>query len=164
MFRIDYADLSNEDVGGDAHVQHSVYEPVAIAIKNFQIKGLFLYMDEFPRHKRTKLREASTIDDDMFLSAPCELESPGIFDPDASSRLSDVPGRVAFADLLPSVKILGLSSGKQNIKVKLKQNDALPGPKVSGCVSLLMLSFVSFLSTGHTPSEGISLSENLDHV
>ena len=114
MCRIDYWDLSHEELGQDNIPQHSVYEPVAIAIKNFQMVGLSVMLDEFPKDKRTRIREA---DDDSLRS----------LDDEYKLNLKEIENKVE--DLLPRLKILS-STGKQNVKVKLKQNDALPGPKV----------------------------------
>ena len=101
-------------MGQDNIPQHSVYEPVAIAIKNFQMVGLSVMLDEFPKDKRTRIREA---DDDNLPSINDEYRF----------SLKEIENNAE--DLLPRLKILS-STGKQNVKVKLKQNDALPGPKV----------------------------------
>ena len=69
-------------------------------------------MDEFPKHHRTRLREALTEEEIS--------QNEGLM----RGRSNSNP------DLLPRVKFLS-SSGKQTIKMKFKQNDALPGPKVS---------------------------------
>ena len=114
MSRVDYWDLSHEEMGQDNIPQHSVYEPVAIAIKNFQMMGLSVMLDEFPKDKRTRIREA---DDDNLHS----------LDDEYKFNLKEIENNVE--DLLPRLKLLS-STGKQNVKVKLKQNDALPGPKV----------------------------------
>ena len=71
-------------------------------------------LDEFPKDKRTRIREA---DDDSLRS----------LDDEYKLNLKEIENKVE--DLLPRLKILS-STGKQNVKVKLKQNDALPGPKV----------------------------------
>ncbi|XP_047132306.1 autophagy-related protein 2 homolog B isoform X1 [Hydra vulgaris] len=118
--RIDYWDLSHEEVAQDTSRQHSVYEPVAVAIKSFQIAGLVMIMDEFPKHCRTRLREALTeeekIQQESFLRG----------------------GSNSNPDLLPRVRFLS-SCGKQTVKMKFKQNDALPGPKVDIEYSLAAL-------------------------
>jgi len=122
FLRIDYWDLSHEEVGNENTPQHSVYEPVAIAIKNFQMVGANMFIDEFPKHKRTHLRDIYS-DEDLSGSP---LTSFG--------GLSNIRDRTfreeeTTANLLPKVKFIS-SCGKQNIKLKLKQNEAIPGPKV----------------------------------
>lgn len=125
---MDYWDLSHEEIGQENAPQHSVYEPVAVAIKNFQMKGINLFIDEFPKHKRTRLREVLS-DENL---DECRIDQFSHVGEDfykystkqrKESEKDDMPG------LLQKVKILS-SYGKQNVKVKLKQSEALPGPKV----------------------------------
>ncbi len=123
MNRIDYSDLSYEEICGESNVPHSVYEPVAIAIKNFQIIGIRLYLDEFPYEKRTKLKESeerSSYEEDSYLNS---TTGDGLGRLLVDSQMRDGP------NLMPQVQILG-SHGKQSIKLKFKQNDSLAGPKV----------------------------------
>lgn len=132
---MDYWDLSHEEIGQENAPQHSVYEPVAVAIKNFQMKGINLFIDEFPKHKRTRLREVLS-DENL---DECRIDQFSHVGEDfykystkqrKESEKDDMPG------LLQKVKILS-SYGKQNVKVKLKQSEALPGPKVK--ITLLCL-------------------------
>lgn len=127
--RIDYWDLSHEEVGKENTPKHSVYEPVAVAIKNFQMIGINLFIEEFPKNKRTRIRDIYS--DEDLTSMP--LATPGrVDDDDGMSRLQrsfseddkETPG------LTPKVKFLS-SCGKQNVKIRLKQNESIPGPKVS---------------------------------
>ncbi|XP_065067241.1 autophagy-related protein 2 homolog B-like [Rhopilema esculentum] len=119
--RIDYLDLSHDEINEELSPDHAVYEPVAIAIKSFQIYGLKLYMDEFPFEKRTRLREADEregqeYDEHLHLG----------------EELARMPGHNNQKDnlnLMPQVQILA-SHGKQSVRVKIKHNDTLPGPKV----------------------------------
>ena len=117
--------MSNDELGGDPHTQHSVYEPVAIAIKNFQIIGVRLFLDEFPEQKRTRLKEATGHNDE-------HSDGHHSLTPILNEGLAKIMTENQNSEpqiLMPQVQILG-SCGKQSIKVKLKQNDALPGPKV----------------------------------
>ena len=104
-------------MGNEKTPQHSVYEPVAVAIKNFQIVGVNMFIDEFPKHKRTRMRTAYS--DEDLSGSPDEYSFYGY----RQSPDENIP------NLLKRVKFLS-SCGKQNIKLKLKQNDAIPGHKV----------------------------------
>lgn len=82
-----------------------------------------MFIDEFSFEKRTRLRE--TMDKDSHEE-----------DHYASSQVHDGLGKLMFdsqlrddPSLMPQVQIIG-THGKQNIKLKFKQNEALPGPKV----------------------------------
>ena len=121
MYRIDYMDLSHDELCRDPDSAKIVYEPVAIATKNFQILGLRLYMDEFPYEKRTRLRETEDQDHE-------EYESHGKF---SSQQYPSIKGSQTreSTSLMPQVQILG-SHRKQSVRLKIKHNDALPGPKV----------------------------------
>ena len=78
-------------------------------------------MDEFPFEKRTRLREADEregqeYDEHLHLG----------------EELARMPGHNNQKDnlsLMPQVQILA-SHGKQSVRVKIKHNDTLPGPKV----------------------------------
>ena len=84
-----------------------------------------LFIDEFPKHKRTRLREA-TSDEDLKHYYDYQLSNTK----EGLSKLhKNYSQKDEVSDLLYKVKVLS-SCGKQNIKIKLKQNDALPGPKV----------------------------------
>eukprot|EP00794_Sanderia_malayensis_P020264 gene20264-22250_t len=123
QLKIDYSDLSYEEICGESNLPHNVYEPVAVAIKNFQIIGIRLYLDEFLFEKRTKLKETtdernSYDDDDAYLNAT-----------DGLGRLLVDNHTRDGSNLMSQVQILG-SHGKQSIKLKFKQNDSLAGPKI----------------------------------
>lgn len=113
-------DLSHDEFCNDSESSKFVYEPVAIAIKNFKIFGLKLYMDEFPSEKRTRLRET-----DGQYNTEFEQEDQYVSLDNAVG--SDMDRETAH--LMQQVQILG-SHGKQTIKIKIKHNDTLPGPKV----------------------------------
>ena len=128
--------MSHDDISGDPSSPHSVYEPVAIAVKNFQIYGMKLYMDEFPYEKRTKLRESEERD---------SLDDEGHqFHSQMSIGYGEKLGGIQkdVQNLMPQVQILG-SHGKQSIKIKIKQNDALPGPKVSKTSNIEVFALLS---------------------
>lgn len=113
-------------MGNENSPQHSVYEPVAVAIKNFQIVGVNMFIDEFSKQKRTRLRNAYSDDDLSGSPDPDDYSFYGY----KHSPDENIP------NLLPKSKFLS-SCGKQNIKLKLKQNDAIPGHKVSQLQSKL---------------------------
>ena len=130
LFRIDYWDLSHEEVGKENTPKHSVYEPVAVAIKNFQMIGINLFVEEFPKNERTRLRDVFS--DEDFSGSPMTPVSEGLMQ--FQRKISEDEG---IHDLLPKVKFLS-SCGKQNVKIRLKQNEAIHGPKV--CI----VSFIHF--------------------
>ena len=131
--QMDYWDLSGEDVSVENGSHHSVYEPVAIAAKNFQVIGISLFVDEFPENKRTILREAkseytNSRSNSVTHGSPSDSLTP------ISEGLSRILERTSIdgdnlPELLPQTKVLACN-GKQNIKIKLKQNEMLPGPKI----------------------------------
>lgn len=152
--RVDYWDLSHEEIGKENTPQHSVYEPVAIAIKNFQMYGVNMYIEEFPRHKRTRLRDLYGSDEDL-------SESPLGHHSEGYSHLQHkVLSEDEASNLLPKVKFLS-SCGKQNIKIKLKQNEAIPGPKFDMEYSMAALNVFLTPRQFHLLSDvGSALSEN----
>jgi len=119
--RIDYMDLSHDELCHDPDSAKIVYEPVAIATKNFQILGLKLYMDEFPYEKRTRLRETEEPHHE-------EYNSHGKFSSQQYPSIKESETRETTS-LMPQVQILG-SHGKQSVRLKIKHNDTLPGPKI----------------------------------
>ena len=114
-------DLSHEELCGDPDSAKIVYEPVAVAIKNFQIIGLRLYMDEFPYEKRTRLRETEDHQDVDYEGH--DLHSHQDYPAIRGFQTGEI------ASLMPQVQILG-THGKQSVRIKIKHNDTLPGPKV----------------------------------
>ena len=73
---MDFKDLSHEEVGSESMPANTVYEPVAIAIKNFQMVGVTLHLEEFLREHRTRLREACSTEE-MNAESPFALINEG---------------------------------------------------------------------------------------
>lgn len=124
---IDYSDLSTELSDQNPYFKpKSVYEPAAFAIKNLKISGVSLYMDEFHEAARTM---PPGFDCDSPHSPP---PSPTVSSPSMSACFESVASQLAKSEkssLLPSIQI-GRFSGKLEVKLKLKQNVAVPGSKV----------------------------------
>ena len=130
--RIVYLDLSTELAERDIlYKPKSVYEPAACACKNLKIFGVSVHLDEFPEQSRT---------------VPQSSDSPHSPppSPEGGSRSPPLPHSTfdarSFSDeyfttpstpgnLLPPIKIATFA-GQSEIKLKLKQNIAVPGPKV----------------------------------
>lgn len=120
IYRADYLDLSHDEFFNENDSSKFVYEPVAIAIKNFQIYGLKLFMDEFPHERRTRLREA---EEQHFVNQ--NTSNTGL----KFENVSEGGLNRETSSFVQQIQILG-SHGKQSIKVKVKHNATLPGPKV----------------------------------
>ena len=113
--------MSYDEICGDPDSSKVVYEPVAIAIKNFQIHGIRLYMDEFPYERRTRLREADA-------QLDTDYESHDLYSHQQFPSIKGGQTRETTS-FMPQAQILG-SHGKQSVRIKIKHNDSLPGPKV----------------------------------
>ena len=89
-----------------------------------------MFIDEFPKQKRTRMR--NTYSDEDLSGSPDDYSFYGF----RHSPDENIP------NLLKRVKFLS-SCGKQNIKLRLKQNDAIPGHKVcqSSIIDLEMQEF-----------------------
>ncbi|ELU17929.1 hypothetical protein CAPTEDRAFT_154368 [Capitella teleta] len=113
-----------------AEGQH-VYEPAAVAHKNLHLMGVTLLCDEFPACHRTFTREASfdsakvsylLTHDTSFSQASSPGLSPRMSPPELSSCVD------GSKDNDP-IKIAVLS-GRQELKLKVKQSEELSGPKL----------------------------------
>lgn len=117
------------------------FVPAAIAHKNLQLMGLTIHCEEFPEEQR--LSASTSPESDRW----GKEEGGNAFDKMASSP--DMPpqhdhhevegkksARVLKDDgqeLLASC-IIGECSGKQEIKLKIKQNEQISGPKVRSSI------------------------------
>lgn len=135
--RVEYFDEQATDQGSSVDTPSdvdakSVYEPAAIAHKNFHLMGATLFCDEFLECQRTFSRCPSEA---------CSPQSPKSGDLSASPDLSTGASiyRSATQDLPPAkgntephsdpIKI-AVFHGRQEIKLKVKQNEKLAGPKL----------------------------------
>ncbi|CAH1792670.1 unnamed protein product [Owenia fusiformis] len=135
----------------------SIYEPAAIAHKNFHLMGVTIFSDEFPKENRTFSRQGS--------SSPSQYEAPKGFDADEglspvqfhdphSQNQQQFPhphetGHAPYSagHQLPTHSTpirIATCAGKQELKLKVKQNEALAGPKLE--VDVLLGSVNVFLS------------------
>ncbi|XP_020894955.1 autophagy-related protein 2 homolog A, partial [Exaiptasia diaphana] len=126
--RVDYSDLSTELSEKDAQYKaKSVYEPAAFAFKNLKIFGVCAYLDEFEEKARTM---PPGFDSDSPTSPP---PSPTVSSPSMTSAcFESVVSQLAKSEkssLLPSIQI-GNFAGGLEVKLKLKQNNAVTGSKV----------------------------------
>lgn len=133
--RIDYSDLSTELAERDSHYKaKSVYEPAACACKNLKIFGVSVHLDEFPEESRT----IPQVPDYPY--SPPPSPGSGSSSPPLHYPHSSLEGVSMSAEqfrspplsgvLLPPIKVATFA-GHSEIKLKLKQNSAVPGPRVS---------------------------------
>lgn len=133
-YRIDYSDLSTELGERDSHYKaKSVYEPAACACKNLKIFGVSIHLDEFPEESRT-MPQVSDLPQSPPPSPGSGSCSPPLHHPHGpleglSLSAEQFPTRPLSGSLLPQIKIATFA-GHSEIKLKLKQNVAVPGPKV----------------------------------
>lgn len=131
--RIDYSDLSTELAERDSHYKaKSVYEPAACACKKLKIFGISVHLDEFPEESRTIPQAAEYHDSLPPSPGSC---SPPLHHPHSTfDGLSLSPEQChtppLSGSLLPQIKVATVA-GHSEIKLKLKQNLHVPGPKVS---------------------------------
>ncbi|XP_014663890.1 PREDICTED: autophagy-related protein 2 homolog B-like isoform X2 [Priapulus caudatus] len=118
--RIEYFDEAGSELSGNSDLSKTVHETPIFVTKVLQVFGLTVFCDEFPAYARTHSRGSSSMD--LFMSAP---ESPT--DTLIQPRESDSPPTTSTFQSNPIV--IGKFSGKHEVKVKLKQNDAVSGPK-----------------------------------
>ncbi|XP_020613758.1 autophagy-related protein 2 homolog A-like [Orbicella faveolata] len=132
--RIDYSDLSTELGERDSHYKaKSVYEPAACACKNLKIFGVSVHLDEFPEESRT-MPQAPDFPQSPPPSPGSDSCSPPLHHSHSpleglSLSAEQLPTHPLSGSLLPPIKIATFA-GHSEIKLKLKQNVAVPGPKV----------------------------------
>lgn len=134
VYRIDYSDLSTELGERDSHYKaKSVYEPAACACKNLKIFGVSVHLDEFPEESRT-MPQAPDFPQSPPPSPGSDSCSPPLHHSHSpleglSLSAEQLPTHPLSGSLLPPIKIATFA-GHSEIKLKLKQNVAVPGPKV----------------------------------
>ena len=110
------------------------FTPAAIAHKNLQMMGVTIHCEEFPEEQR--LSSSTSPESDRY-----EKDGGNTFEAMASSpemppQHHEVGPKVSTKtltderqELLESC-IIGECTGKQEIKLKIKQNEQISGPKV----------------------------------
>ncbi|XP_066279882.1 autophagy-related protein 2 homolog B-like isoform X2 [Branchiostoma lanceolatum] len=124
--RIEYFDECAADQGSPVDKDEpKLMQPAAVATKVFHMMGVTLHSDEFPESARTSARcspNMSPQSSDSNLSPPLTPKMPSMME-----------GRGAESDPHPQVPSnpikLGVCSGMQEIKVKVKQSESISGPK-----------------------------------
>ncbi|XP_029191275.2 LOW QUALITY PROTEIN: autophagy-related protein 2 homolog A-like [Acropora millepora] len=132
--RIEYSDLSTELAERDIHYKpRAVYEPAACACKKLKIFGLSVHLDEFPEDSRTMPLNRDYPDSlpPSPGSGSCSLPPHHLHNTLEGGSLSAEEFFTSShsANLLPQIKVATFA-GQSEVKLKLKQNVALPGPKV----------------------------------
>lgn len=133
--RIDYSDLSTELSENNSQFKSkSVYEPAAFACKNLKFVGVTCHLDEFPERERTMPHGLHA--DSPYSPPPSpgsSTSSPPIPTPLGPDSISAESFAAPYYPdhLLPSIKIATFA-GQSEIKLKVKQNLAVPGPRVRG--------------------------------
>ena len=126
--------MSTELAERDIHYKaKSVYEPAACACKKLKIFGLSVHLDEFPEDSRTMPLNRDYPDSlpPSPGSGSCSLPPHHLHNTLEGGSLSAEEFFTSShsANLLPQIKVATFA-GQSEVKLKLKQNVALPGPKV----------------------------------
>ncbi|XP_077993352.1 autophagy-related protein 2 homolog A-like [Glandiceps talaboti] len=132
--RIEFFDENASDQGSsvDQDVPNK-HEPAAIAHKKFHLMGVSLYCDEFPDICRTLSRESSLDSESSYKGQ--SSQSPPLSPPmppnhaEMNTRLPGILSPPKVVEHSEPIKIAGFA-GRQEIQLKIKQNDGIPGPKV----------------------------------
>ncbi|XP_071454260.1 autophagy-related protein 2 homolog A [Hetaerina americana] len=153
-------DSNGTSIPGDPPQQQKVFEVAAFTCKKFCMEGVALYTDEFPFHARTFSRSLMSTSGSGSTSESKNSEDTSPMSPleEAASKPpsgSTTPDPVAFAKL----------HGRQEFRVKMKQNECIQGPKVD--LEVNFGSVAVFLSPRqvHTLIElmkGLSSPDSLD--
>uniref|UniRef100_A0A8C4Q9H4 Autophagy related 2B n=1 Tax=Eptatretus burgeri TaxID=7764 RepID=A0A8C4Q9H4_EPTBU len=121
--RMEYHDeAANEPAAGSDYeaTPVNVHQPAAFAHKVLQVTGLSFFFDEFP-------------DDEIYPRTTDQDAEPKL-SPSWSPRLISEPhpqfSRTSGATVTSDPIQIGNCAGRVEVKVHLKQNDALPGPKL----------------------------------
>ncbi|XP_076030640.1 autophagy-related 2 [Oratosquilla oratoria] len=160
--KVDYFDEAGLDTGVTSNESGKlVYEPAAFATKKLFIEGVSLYTDEFPYESRTFSRSViiptpgagsncssdggeiknSSSGDSSFKSADTSPTENKEFDYNPEKTM----GKIEMCSSLPMEPILFAKlSGRQEIKIKLKQAEIVTSPKFD--LEMNFGSLVMFLS------------------
>ncbi|XP_074651009.1 autophagy-related protein 2 homolog B-like [Tubulanus polymorphus] len=136
--RFDYFDDLAADQGSSVDQastnSRSIYEPAAVQHKNFHLMGVTFYCDQFPESHRTfsKTSSSSSSQSPTKLSPPVVSQQPALSSSPQAQQKDEDPIKVATL------------SGRQELKLKLKQKDSLPGPKLE--IDCHLGAFNAFLS------------------
>ena len=126
------------DLGSSVDKEHlQNFTPAAIAHKNLQMMGVTIHCEEFPEEQRLSSSSTSPEEDrwgkeganafDAMASSPDMPPQHHEVGPKRSRKLSAREKQ----ELLESC-VIGECTGKQEIKLKIKQNEQISGPKVGG--------------------------------
>uniref|UniRef100_T1JN27 Autophagy-related protein 2 n=1 Tax=Strigamia maritima TaxID=126957 RepID=T1JN27_STRMM len=143
--KIDYFDEAGTEEFVNKNCQKNIYENPAFHNKKFYVEGFSFYTDEFPTHARTYARSVSSNDSvdsrksiDLFATAPVSPDLPPQHSEfENSTDMDDFSNPTSnVAAVGPNPVLAGKFLGRQEICLKLKQVDSVPGPKVATELSL----------------------------
>ncbi|XP_052273890.1 autophagy-related protein 2 homolog A-like isoform X2 [Dreissena polymorpha] len=122
--RIEYFDEMATTSDGTSVDDNASFEPAAFVLKNLHLEGVQLYYDEIGA-QQSPSRSCSSLwgsPTQMFLSAR-SMPASGEYQSMSKSDADHPPA-------LPEPNQVAIVTGRQEIRLKLKQNDALHGPKL----------------------------------
>ncbi|XP_025831922.1 autophagy-related protein 2 homolog B isoform X2 [Agrilus planipennis] len=131
-----------EEMTDPAIKEHKTYIVSSFTIKNFYLEGVTLSTVEYPSKARTFSRsvvQQSQIFEDSGNSDPLEAVLN-----DNHADTKDKNSSASVGNDERHVILFGKLSGRQEIKVRLKQSESINGPKVS--MEINVGSFTTFLS------------------
>ncbi|CAG0883695.1 unnamed protein product [Darwinula stevensoni] len=138
--QIDYFDEAGVEMRKGEDMPKQGYQPAAFSIKKMYFHGVSFFVDEFPSRARTFSRShssslgASTHDQDMFQSFSETLNPKTDSSPESEGGSNICNG--------PEPILLGHLTGRQELRLRLKLVETVPGVKVDlelNCGSLILL-------------------------
>ncbi|XP_011303463.1 autophagy-related protein 2 homolog B [Fopius arisanus] len=137
---LEYSDEAGSDpstLTPDPNQPSKGYIVSAFTTKRFYLEGVTFHIDEFPSRARTFSRSVMTT---SRCSTPDNFSSAQI-----SPSMHTPPEKSLINNLSPSSPIICAKlTGRQEIRLKLKQGEGVSGPKVE--LEVTLGSFISFLS------------------
>ncbi|XP_041037856.1 autophagy-related protein 2 homolog A [Carcharodon carcharias] len=124
--RLEYCDEAVKDSGGFSKrdpIPIDIHQPPAFVHKVLQFSGVLLHYEEIPEQGREP-QTSAPIPQRAESAAPSAGESHAC--PEASSRTAEGSSLPPHSPMMQ----IGSCTGCMEMTVKLKQNDALPGPKL----------------------------------
>lgn len=124
---IDYFDqaLTDEEIAGETIAQR-VHEPAALLTKKILLEGTSLYTDEFAFQRASVWRSTSTVSQEAEENPTIVAGSPDLPPPHNFATEGSPQPKGPESDPVPISRL----TGRQEIKLKLKQNESLCGPNV----------------------------------
>ncbi|XP_064484407.1 autophagy-related protein 2 homolog A-like isoform X3 [Ornithodoros turicata] len=125
---IDYFDqaLTDEEIAGETIAQR-VHEPAALLTKKILLEGTSLYTDEFSFHRGSSMNHPTVSNDRSSDSTPTIVVGSPDLPPQHNFVKEDSPVAPDLdSDPIPISRL----TGRQEIKLTLKQNESLAGPNV----------------------------------